>query len=109
MNDSLWFFRQILSAILKSSELTQETQRYVANRSVALLGDDQIGETAQVFAIPLVHFLTENKGDQIRVLFDRSRIAQIAQLRFVVADAGLRRTAQLRQHQERNIQILGHQ
>src|ERR1700760_665182 len=103
-DDYLRFFRKVFRAILETRELTEETQRHVADGSVALLGNDQIGEPTQVFAIPFVNFLAENEGDQISILFDGSRIAQIAQLRFVIADASFRRATQLRQHKERNIQ-----
>src|SRR5450432_1979808 len=95
-DDYLRFFGKVFRAILESCELAQEPQRHVPDGSVALLGDNQIGETTQVFAIALVNFLAENEGHQIRVLFDRSRIAQIAQLRLVIANASLRRAAQLR-------------
>src|SRR3954471_15203254 len=103
MNDYLRFFRQVFRAILKTRELAEETQGHVADGSVALLGDDEIGESAQVLAISLVNFFAKNERDQIRILFDGSRIAQITQLRFMIADARLCRPAQLRENQEGNI------
>ena len=44
-DDSLRFFGQVFRAILEPRELAQEPQRHVADRAVALLGDDQIGQT----------------------------------------------------------------
>ena len=47
-DDCLRFVRKVFRAILESRELAQETQRHIADRSVTLLGDDQIGESAKV-------------------------------------------------------------
>src|SRR4051812_18101311 len=41
-----------------------------ADGAVALFGDDQLGETAEVFAIALVDFFAEDKADDVCVLLD---------------------------------------
>ncbi len=71
----------------------QENQVHCAHGAVTLLGDDQFGQAAQVFALPVVDLFTEDEGDEIGILLDGARFAQVAELRTVIALAGFHRAA----------------
>ena len=53
----------------------QEDEIDGADGAVALLGDDQLGEALQVFAVAVVHFLTEDEADDVGVLLDGAGFA----------------------------------
>ena len=61
--------------------------------TVALFGDNQLGEAAEIFAFAMINFFAENEADDVCVLLDRPRLAKIAQLRAVIALAGFDRAA----------------
>ena len=84
----------------------EEHQIDFPDRPVALLGQNQLGYSPQIFAVAFINFLAKNEAHQVGVLLDRSRFAQIAQLRPMIALSRLGRAAQLRQHQERASQFL---
>ena len=66
----------------------QEDQVHGADGAVALFGDDQLGEAAEIFAVAIVDFFAEDEADHIGVLLDRARFAKVAELRAVIALAG---------------------
>ena len=53
----------------------KEDQVDGADRSVALLGDDQFGESLQIFAIPIVNLFAEDEADHVGVLLDAAGFA----------------------------------
>src|SRR5207302_8148806 len=87
----------------------QEDEIDLADRPVALLGDEQLGQAAEVFAVALVDFLAEDEGDQVGVLLDAAGFAEIAQLGAMIALASLGSAAQLRENKHRDVQLLGQQ
>src|SRR5207253_2067613 len=68
----------------EASEFLEERERNFADRSVALLRDDQFGLAgffhARLF-IFLIKFRPDEQGDQIGILFNRTRFPQVAQAR----------------------------
>src|SRR5664279_3262167 len=91
------FVRQVFRAIFETRELSEEGERHISDGTVTLLGDDEIGQPFQVLAIALVHFFAEDEAYEIGILLDGSGIAEIAQLRFVIAHTRFRSAAQLRE------------
>ena len=66
------------SSALKPRELTQKDQGHVANRPVALFGDDQLGFPGYLLFSVLVRFVilgADKQADDIRVLFNRTGLA----------------------------------
>ncbi len=103
--------------VAEARELALEMQLHRADRAVTLFSDDDFGHVMRLFHISLpghmfrrafrrhpaldVVFLTEYEHDDVRVLFDRARFAQVRQLRPLVG-ALLDGAAQLRQRQQRH-------
>src|SRR5579859_3561583 len=71
-------FAQILGAVLKLGQMMEKYQVYFSDGAVALLGDDQFGHPAQIFAVALINLFAEDERHQVGVLLDRSRFAQVA-------------------------------
>ena len=70
----------LASTRFKASVLLQKGERYVAGRPIALLGDDQLRQTGLFvfcFIIGLVVLRSDEKADQVGVLFDGARLSQI--------------------------------
>ena len=55
-----------------------------ADRTISLLGNNDLRPPLQLRIILLVDFLAENKHHQVRILLNRSRLAQIRQLRTMI-------------------------
>src|SRR6478736_5392224 len=93
-------FAHIARASFEAREFFQERERNLAYRTVALLRDDQFGLASffhtRLFVF-LIEFWPDEQGDQISVLFNRTRFAEIAQPRFATR-ALLRLPIQLRHH-----------
>ena len=86
-------------------------QIHDADRTVALLADDDLGFALERVAVlvhrPVVELLAVEEHDQVGVLLDGARLAQVGELRaLVVARALLRRARELRQRDDRNAQLL---
>ena len=99
-------------AVFEAGEFLQESERHIARRAVALLGDDELGFAfALVFLLLSVGviFLPNEKPNQVGVLLDAARFAQVAQTRpaFAVAGAVFRISIELRGDDDRNVQLLG--
>ena len=75
----------VFSQVSKLGELVDEGEIYLANRAITLLGNDQFRPPLKVFSIRLVHFFPKQKAHHIGVLLDRTRFAQVAQLRPVIS------------------------
>src|SRR5262252_10571533 len=58
----------------------QEHKRELAGRAVPLLGDEDVGD-ALPLGIPIVELLAVQEDDDVGVLLDGARIAQIGELR----------------------------
>src|SRR4051812_28869220 len=102
--------RRPLGEVLEARVFLDERELDGADRTVALLADDDLGG-ALGFLVPLpvgiaVLLFAEDEHDHVGVLFERAGLAQVRQLRAVVG-AGLRRTRQLRQRDDRDLQLLG--
>src|SRR5271166_3021396 len=67
------------NSTLKPGELTQKNQRHVADRPVALFGDNQLGFSGYLLFSFLVRFVVlgaDQQADDIRVLFNRTGLAR---------------------------------
>ena len=63
------------NSTLKPGELTQKNQGHVADRPVALFGDNQLGFSGHLLFSILVRFVilcADQEADDIGVLFDRT-------------------------------------
>jgi|SRR5208283_243839 len=73
--------RPNFSSALKPRELLQKNQRHVADRPVALFGDNQLGFSGYLLFSFLVRFVVlgaDQQADDIRVLFNRTGLAEVA-------------------------------
>src|SRR5229473_1241866 len=87
-------------------DVVSENELEVADRAVALLSDDDLGDTL-LLRVLVVHLIAVDEADDVRVLFDRSRLAEIGELRPVIAGALLGTAGELRERNEREVQLLG--
>src|SRR5262245_3476646 len=94
-----------LEQILKLGELPKECESDDTGWTVALLRDDQF-RLALILIIGFVDLFTVNEHHDIGVLLDRTRFAQIRQLRPVIALTLFRRAAQLRKGDYGNFEFL---
>ena len=99
-------------AIFEAGEFLPEGERHVARRAVALLGDDQLRFAFRLVFFLLgvgVVFLPDEQADEIGVLLDAARFAQVAQARpaFAVAGAVFRISIELCRDDDRDVQLLG--
>src|SRR3979411_2501182 len=74
----------------KAGGIVQEGEVELANRPIALLGDDDFSSAFEVGVVLLVDFLPKNKHNNVGILLDRSGFPEIGELRTVVAAAALR-------------------
>src|SRR5215470_16958242 len=82
---------------LKSGGVLQESQIDAANGPIALLGDNNFRTTLQVGIVLLVDLFAEDEHHKIGILLDRTRFAQVSQLRTVIAAPAFGSAAQLGQ------------
>ena len=71
----------------------QKCQLDAADRAVALFGDDDFGEAFEVGIVFLVDLFAEDEGDDVGVLFDGARLAQIGELQPMVSAPAFRSAA----------------
>src|SRR4029079_4355777 len=67
---------RLVHEVLELRELAEEREPELPNRAVALLADDDVSD-ALARRIAVVDFLAVDEHDQVRVLLDGSRLAQI--------------------------------
>src|SRR5215472_9413298 len=84
-----------------------ECQLDDAGWAVALLGNDDFSEAFEVGIVFLVNLFAEDERHEVSILLDRTRLAQIGELRAMVAAAAFGCAAQLREGNHRNLQFLG--
>jgi hypothetical protein len=74
---------------LEPSELFEKGQWHLSNRSVALLAmiSSASGYLVFRFLISLVILFPNQQTDDIRILFNRSRLTEVAQAWFTIAAA----------------------
>src|SRR5229473_2913730 len=75
------------SVILEAGELADVGQLGGVGGAVALLGDDHLGY-AWLLAVAMVHLVAIDERDEVGVLLDRARLAQIGEQRAAIG-AGL--------------------
>src|SRR5690349_12047264 len=99
--------------VVEPGEFFSEDELRHPRRAVALLSDDYFGEALDTlvrFGVdrPVVKLLAIDEAHDIGVLLDRAGLAQIRQLRPpVLAATLLRRARELRDREDRHIQLLG--
>src|SRR5260221_1382569 len=96
-----------LKHIGEAGGIVQKGQIELADRTVALLGDDDFGTAFEVWVILLVDLLAKDKHNNVGVLLNRPGFAQIGELRPVVAAPAFGSTAELRQGEDGNLEFLG--
>ena len=85
----------------------EEDERKVAGRAVALLRDDHVRDPLAL-RVAVVELLAVEKDDDVGVLLDRARVAQVRELGLaLVALALFRRARELRERHDRHLQLLG--
>src|SRR5271170_6580549 len=72
-------FRRV---IFELGVLTEEGELHIAGRTIALLGDNDVGD-ALAGGVRLVHFFAVNKENQVRILLERTTLAKIRHHRFL--------------------------
>src|SRR6516164_6610925 len=87
------FFR----AVFEAGAGVQKGQFDHADGAVALLGNDDFGEAFEVRIVFLVDLFAEDEGDDVGVLLDRARLAQIGELRSMVSTTAFGSAAELRE------------
>src|SRR5262249_47140006 len=73
--------------VLEAGELADEGQSDDTGRAVALLGDDQLGDAfgaGRRLTLVAVHVLAVDEGDDIGVLLECARFAEVGQLRTMI-------------------------
>src|SRR3989440_2322774 len=85
--------------------LIDEEQLEFSGRSIAVLGDDDLGDVAPVLGdVVVVKTLAINEEDEVRVLLDAATFSQVRKLRTVI-NPFLRLATQLRAGDDRNLQL----
>src|SRR2546425_927634 len=86
-------------AVVEAGEFALEVQRHEAGGAVALLTDEQLRQALDVVPVlvgrAVIHLGAVDEAHHVRVLLDRARLAQVGELRAVVAGALVRRPRQL--------------
>src|SRR5512137_1220963 len=90
--------------VLEAGVLAEEGQVHFARGAVALLGDDDVGDTL-ARRVGFVHFLAVDHHDQVSVLLNRSRFTQVRHHRLLVL-ALLDAAVELRERDHRHAQFL---
>src|SRR5688572_8062938 len=94
--------------IFEPCEFANERELDDPGGAVSLFGDDQLGDPLRIgwrLSFVEIHLLTVDERDDVRVLLQGARFAQIRELRPVIG-ARLGRAAQLRQQDDRHTQLL---
>nr|GEU28419.1 hypothetical protein [Tanacetum cinerariifolium] len=97
--------RQITDVVAKLGVLADPGQTYRADRAVTLLTDNDFGRSF-IRRVGVVHLVAVQEDDDVRILLDRARFAQVGHDGTFVG-ALLQRAVQLRQRDHRAAQLLG--
>src|SRR6516164_5292808 len=97
----------IFRAVFEAGTRMQKRQLDQSGGAVTLLGDDDFGEAFEVGIIFLVDLFAEDEGDDVGVLLDGARLAQIGELRSMVSTTAFGSAAELRERDDRDLQFLG--
>ena len=85
----------------------EEDELEIAGRPVALLGDDHVGDPLAL-GVALVQLFAVEHDDDVGVLLERARVAQVGQLRLSLIPLALfGLSGKLRQRDDRDLQLLG--
>src|SRR5436190_15823354 len=95
----LWLVVEELGDVVAEDELE------VADGAVALLADDDLGD-ALLLGVLVVDLVTVDECHEIGILLDRSRLAEVGELRAVVAGALLGAAGELGERNHRKVQLL---
>ena len=84
--EAIEFLVPLRSFIEESCVLPFPNEFDLADGSITLLGDDDFGHSLELIAIfpAVIVSFAVHEHDDVGILFDRSRLAQMAQFRFVV-------------------------
>ena len=95
--------------VLEARVFLDERQLRGAGRAVALLADDDLGHALRLLVrlpvVVAVLLLAVDEHDDVGVLLEGAGLAQVRELRAVIG-ARLRRARQLRQRDDRHVQLL---
>src|SRR3990170_5227461 len=95
-----------LRPVLEGGVLGDEGQLDDPGRPVPLLADDDVGHALVLFLLEPVAVGPVQEEDQVGVLLERARFAQVGELR-LLALAALHRPRQLRQRHDGHVDLLG--
>ena len=110
---SRWRNNHIVFRILESGVLTDKAQTHIPHRTITVLGYNNLCHTTQIAAvggsINLVIFGTMDESYHIGILLDGSGFTKVTQLRTLAffSFTVFHTTIQLRQGNDRDIQLLG--
>src|SRR5438309_2797862 len=102
-----------LREVVEAGVFLLEVELQGPRRPVALLADDELREPLDAFVRlrvhrPVIQLLAVDEADHVGVLLDGARLAEVGELgTAVLAAALLRSTRQLRQRDDRYVQLLG--
>ena len=87
-------------------ELVLEHERHLAQRAVAVLGDQQVGLAGPLAGLGVVVVVAVDEDHEVGVLLDLARLAQVAEQRPLVGPR-LDAARELRQRDHRDLQLAG--
>jgi hypothetical protein len=73
--------------IREARRIMQEGEIELADGTISLLGDDDFGAAFEVGIVLLIDLFAENEHDDVGVLFNRARFAQVRELWTMIASA----------------------
>src|SRR5712692_10431269 len=95
-----------LRPVLEGRVLGDESQVDQPRRAVSLLADNDLGQVLVLRRLHPVPVGPEQKEDDVGVLLERPRLAQVGELRFLVLPA-FHRARELRERHHRQVELLG--
>src|SRR6266542_1496496 len=99
--------------VVEAGEFLLEVQLHRPRRAIALLSDDHFGKALDALVRlgvdrPVVELLPVDEADDIGVLLDGARLAEVGKLRAAMLPAALLgRPGQLRDRDDRNVELFG--
>src|SRR5258708_37079159 len=96
-----------LKHIGEAGGIVQKGQIELADRTVALLGDDDFGTAFEVWVVLLVDLFADDEHDDVRVLLNRPGFTQIGELLPVAATPASGGAAMLRDDEDGDLPVVG--